>query len=382
MNILVIGNGFDIAHGLRTKYKHFLKFTDCFEQYYTKVIKGRENLGWDEDDESTEYYKFVGQKLKNYHSNLIIQKLADEFWNLTNDNKWIDHFKDREIEDGWVDFEKEISRIVKLLDDLRVKLLETGDNIYNTENGSDQTGLIIKTFNDQVRTNVIHLIDIKNTKERMLIDLNKLIRALEIYLQEYIGEMEISDNQLLDEIVSLKIDKLLSFNYTDTFEKFYGKNTSSLDCCYIHGKVRIDSNFEECNLVLGIDEYLKGDRKNEDNEFIEFKKFYQRIYKGTGDEYRRWIEQRDKLKNMSVGAHEDELNVYIYGHSLDVTDRDVLQVLINARGASTTIFYHTKEALKQQIANLVKVIGEKELIDRTGGSHKSIVFKRIDANGK
>ena len=26
MNILIIGNGFDLAHGLPTKYEHFLKF--------------------------------------------------------------------------------------------------------------------------------------------------------------------------------------------------------------------------------------------------------------------------------------------------------------------------------------------------------------------
>ncbi len=30
MNILVIGNGFDIAHGLPTTYKDFLKFIEKF----------------------------------------------------------------------------------------------------------------------------------------------------------------------------------------------------------------------------------------------------------------------------------------------------------------------------------------------------------------
>ena len=36
MNILVIGNGFDLAHGLPTKYEDFLEFIkiikQCFEQ--------------------------------------------------------------------------------------------------------------------------------------------------------------------------------------------------------------------------------------------------------------------------------------------------------------------------------------------------------------
>ena len=32
MNILVIGNGFDLAHGLPTKYTDFLDFIDVIEQ--------------------------------------------------------------------------------------------------------------------------------------------------------------------------------------------------------------------------------------------------------------------------------------------------------------------------------------------------------------
>ena len=32
MNILVIGNGFDLAHGLPTKYTDFLKFVEVINQ--------------------------------------------------------------------------------------------------------------------------------------------------------------------------------------------------------------------------------------------------------------------------------------------------------------------------------------------------------------
>lgn len=32
MNILVIGNGFDLAHGLPTKYEHFLEFVKVIRQ--------------------------------------------------------------------------------------------------------------------------------------------------------------------------------------------------------------------------------------------------------------------------------------------------------------------------------------------------------------
>ena len=33
MNILVIGNGFDLAHGLPTRYDDFLTFVEEFKKY-------------------------------------------------------------------------------------------------------------------------------------------------------------------------------------------------------------------------------------------------------------------------------------------------------------------------------------------------------------
>ena len=65
--------------------------------------------------------------------------------------------------------------------------------------------------------------------------------------------------------------------------------------------------------MLGIDEYLTGERKDQDNEYIEFKKFYQRIFKRTGCRYLTWLKQ----------SQEERLNIYIFGHSLDVTDKDI-----------------------------------------------------------
>lgn len=133
-------------------------------------------------------------------------------------------------------------------------------------------------------------------------------------------------------------------------------------------------------------------------EFIAFKKFYQRIHKGTGCKYKEWtdtikgefadyqtelekskIERNimnlkvriNKLKNQYLNKH----HLYIFGHSLDV-DKDILRDLILNDNVHTTIFYHDKDAMGQQIANLVKVIGQEELIRRTGGSTKTIEFKQ------
>ena len=69
-------------------------------------------------------------------------------------------------------------------------------------------------------------------------------------------------------------------------------------------------------------------------------------------------------------------NVYIFGHSLDITDKDILRELILNENVYTTIFYLNRDVMGQQIANLVKIIGQDELIRRTGGKSKTIEFKQ------
>ncbi|MCI8365623.1 MAG: hypothetical protein HFG34_11865 [Eubacterium sp.] len=157
----------------------------------------------------------------------------------------------------------------------------------------------------------------------------------------------------------------------------------------------MENTIESNNMVLGIDEYLPDDRKDTDTDFIAFKKYYQRIYKGTGCKYKVWVDQineswkketeenKEKIrKYISKGVfnNDDPLynevhNLYIFGHSLDITDKDVLRDLILNDNVYTTIFYHSKEELGRKIANLVKVIGQNELIKRTGGSTRTIKFK-------
>ena len=71
--------------------------------------------------------------------------------------------------------------------------------------------------------------------------------------------------------------------------------------------------------------------------------------------------------------------VYIFGHSLDITDQDILKLFICNDNVQTKIYYHRKNeedksALGKIIKNLVKIMGPDELIRRTGGVHKTIEF--------
>jgi hypothetical protein len=127
-------------------------------------------------------------------------------------------------------------------------------------------------------------------------------------------------------------------------------------------------------MVLGIDEYLNDDRKDKELDFIEFKKYYQRIYKRTGLDYNKWIND--------IKSNSNPNEIYIFGYSLDVTDKDILYKLLvesNREGNYSTkiiIFYHDKKAYAQQIVNLVKIITQNTLIERVSGAYPTIIFKQ------
>lgn len=199
----------------------------------------------------------------------------------------------------------------------------------------------------------------------------------------------IKNEEILPDIENIYFDKILSFNYTDTYKKIYDqKELAEYD--YIHGKAERIHSSSTNNMVLGINEYLPKNRKNREVEFIAFKKYYQRIFKETGCKYKEWVDDIKSdmpIRNLKL-AYVDEAgskvyqsenskfhNLYIFGHSLDVTDKDILRELILNENVYTTIFYYNKDDFGAKIANLVNVIGQDELIRRTGGNTKTIEFK-------
>ena len=384
MNILVIGNGFDLAHDLPTSYRAFLDFTKAYEKYKDVCMAGESvKEEWEKADEANR--EFIV-----YFANLCDQKkkLFVELNELTINNLWLKHFYDVRIKQGWIDFESEISRIIQILESVRIQVIEgkkAGKLVIHVPKYQEEA---LKGF--RVDNTIIESLKfVDGTKERLHDDLNRLIRCLEIYLCDYVGNIEIENKH--PDIEGLPIiDKVLSFNYTNTYEKLYAKNPY-VEYDYIHGRATIENTVDSNNMVLGIDEYLKGAARNENIEFIEFKKFFQRIHKETGCLYRNWVDAiesgeaisetiaiyKEQEKTVRETKQVNFHKVFFFGHSLDVTDKDVIRDMILSNKVKTTIFYRDKADYGQKITNLVKIIGQDELIKRTGGANKSIYFKEI-----
>ena len=354
-------------------------------------------------------------------NNIIYPNLICTFsWHSTRIDYFLNKIRSEDSNKGWIDFESEISHVVQSLDCVmryntevnridgeakkeNKELYNDGQKFFNNtvnkgiDLGYQVPNWDIKTFyGDRAKRLIDELVD----------DLNKLIRCLEIYLEEVVEEISI-DYKLKDiEDICNEIDKVLSFNYTNTFKRIYEQSSTDIEYDYIHGKLNVNNKNKENNMVLGIDEYLDDMKRNKELEFIEFKKYFQRIYKKTGCMYKRWVEEmkleyeeyfnakkavgdieyledKDLINEKTMRILEDKggkHNIYIFGHSLDVTDKEILKDLILLENATITIFYHDNLAYMQQISNLVKIIGQDILIDKVYGNAPKIIFKKQNKN--
>lgn len=326
--ILLIGNGFDLAHGLPTSYSYFLDFCDKVSRIFTYLMyvdqkvyeKSALNI-WDVDDS-------IKAKLLEWYKkrNENPDKLAVEIYNNIKENIWIHYFLNIRYSLGknWIDFESEISNVIQAFECIRDNI-ERRERIQQSERSKVIKLEVVKDFvNISKEIEVLKELDLEdmytNLKlfdayiKKMTVDLDRLIRALEIYISEFINKIEVLQKN--DDIKDINPDCVLSFNYSNTYERIYGQS-NKIEYDYIHGKADITNNVNTCNLVLGIDEYLEEHDRDNKLEFLPFKKFYQRIYKLTDSSYMEWV---DEIRQNLECPYE----LYIFGHSLDKTDKDVL----------------------------------------------------------
>lgn len=105
MNILVIGNGFDLAHGLPTKYTDFLKFCQFINKLYNpsldidRILKESEintNNNLNEEKLINKICKdrtiYDEWREGSAYKCVKINKEYDEFYKNINNNFWIEYF--------------------------------------------------------------------------------------------------------------------------------------------------------------------------------------------------------------------------------------------------------------------------------------------------
>lgn len=358
MDILVIGNGFDLAHDLRTTYKDFLercrkKSLDnilCNNNTYTKLCKS---------------------------------------------NLWLKHFIKRQEQLGntWIDLEDEIFRVIQFLKEFpaakgsgstkymcpQLLTLQKDDkdfSFFNIENYSvscdnnPQTDLkeyLIEHCNNELS---VYIKSPKGFINLLYDQLREFTQSFETYLIQ-----DVLSNVSGESIYRLSLQAIgiqpqdknvfvLSFNYTNTCEKLYKQKFNTycnlkIKPIYVHGQV---CNSKNCNLILGTQSF---DNKDIPANFNVFRKHNQRHRYGTIEAYQDFLMI---LTNPQMNARPI---FHVIGHSLDKTDHNILKhVFLANKNAIINVYYHDEVAQERLINNITEIIGEEEVMTRVRFIHQ------------
>ena len=359
MNILIIGNGFDLAHGLPTRYGDFI----------------------DNVKNESDFYNFVKQD----------SHFSKHIFNRVQHSDVFKHMKTRfKSNNGWIDFENELKEIIDIICELP-NIFGRFTHIENKEvksdfilNKDDIWKLSPFAFRILMRRNSSKKHWSQTEFDELERDIHKQIQDFIDLFKEYI--IWISQNKMkelapLNLFNEMEIDHLLSFNYTTTFLELYNtdKKIPSDNICYVHGKVE---PYTHTGIVMGIGSDYYDENIHE--KYVDFYKFFQCYRYSTNTNYLKWIEQ---YKSWNSGDEEETYNlsgckIYIYGHSLDPTDKNILKPFLDLENSIINIYYLDDSNKEQLELNLLKVLGKKSFSKYLTGEQPKIIFIQKDKDAK
>lgn len=380
-NILLIGNGFDLAHGLKTRYEDFLFLMKNWDAFFYKYQNEKKNnrkrvkqtslfglLGIPEGMSMDTYLDFSAD---------INEQKINKLGEIVTKNSWVNYYKQCDAEiDGWIDFEREIYPVIDLFE----KIMNSDYEMVGSVNGYGNANIskndltpqqlrVAKLWGKYIDASGNTVVSVRAPyasmrygilKKKILQSLreefDEFILAFEIYLQEFVQREK--DVKALRQIKEIGIDYVISFNYTLT-EKMYGITEENVH--HIHGMIREGDLPRENGMVMGVN-----DQDGQNIDFIYFVKFFQRIQKKSGVKYKNFVEREDKKAREMGRARLEEYLLHIYGHSLDETDADILKYVIgdvnqkgelNLKANQVIIYYYSPSDYEQKVINLIKLYG-------------------------
>ncbi len=366
--LVIIGNGFDLAHGLPTSYGDFINW------YWRGVLEKIPDISHSNfkndfieiqllfkpqsiKTASEEYKKVVSYKelitFTQKYSEAYPAYYAEQYDRcfIKFSNAFFRNICEKHSIQNWVDIENEYYRLLKDClkesDNTKVKKLneefeqvknllerylnEEIINKYDFEKPNKQVEQLIRLF-------LIRHISLDNSKY-----LEEFPQSHHKEIRDEVGKINkhYKDGTLRQEIWNNTVSAnhlFLNFNYTYSVDKFksymnrdglrdnYGRNT----LIQIHG--RLDDPDNKINFGFGdeMDDLYKQIEEKDDNEYLKYIKSFQYL-------------QNSNYKQVLDYIESDIFQVYIMGHSCGLSDRILLNTIFeHPKCVSIKVFYHEK----------------------------------------
>lgn len=398
MDLFLIGNGFDLHYSLPTSYTCFLRVMERLCELYEagEDIRNVYDVFHDEQLMKVKEIKEFVEKYEEVYEDDFYDGCIKFIVGRVKDNLWFKYLSSSvETNKGWVDFEQEIGIVVMAFSTMLNRMTIAGTNAFLSlsERELQDSWFVCSQFpfffdpglvqiekgrvffqsycynNPFVRENPPdsrrYELDTERITNELFASLRELTELLADYLFWFVecplGELSSDKDSFYDSFL-LELDQsetqVVSFNYTTTFENLVGFDRMH----YVHGRSARD-------IVLGINSDKTDEISELDLTFLSFKKYYQRTYFETDSSFLKLLRKIDNNEN------GEEINLFVIGHSLDITDREVI-VECFKRVQRIFVFYHDRKAISKYIRNLVTIYGKNEF-DRLK-LEKSLTFVPIE----
>lgn len=363
--LIIIGNGFDIAHGLKTKYSDFIS------EYWKNI---------EDSDYQDKFFKFKsGYNLKSCSSlNSVVEHISGYFPDMEKTRRSRKHFykstnsksdvkseilievlnsffcriNERFDEVNWVDIEMEYySSLKKILNRTRYNGYtddmfeeQTFEQILELNNDISQ---IINEFDNYLESKVSLNISTRYNKEidRLFIQDSISNYDLKKFYDEFpkkFVEKELKpffQKQQSESIPPLKFEKtfVLNFNYTNTISLYFSNSLATI--INIHGEIKNAKN--PINLGFG-DERDKNYGDIEDHNQNEYLRFMKSFFYSNNNNY----------KQLFDFVEATQFQVQVMGHSCGLSDRTLLNAIFeHANCKSIKVYYHEYSTQKEDGQN-------------------------------
>jgi len=329
--LILIGNGFDLAHGLKTSYKDFIYWYvhKCVEKAFNDFEHGHED-------------KLVKIKSTNYHLTDALARF-----------KWVENFIANYAQVaskgsfGWPEQRDDVQHyVIDDISDLLDRLLKSA----SINKWVDIEGI----FYEQL----IAILDNKEkvlAKESDLQKLNEAMRSIINELQIYLSTIKAPDKiNGYDDIIYSRIDVkdiqskpikfrtaynrpfetsmpketlILNFNYTDTITTYTKLKLKPPSTIFIHGKLNDPDN----PIIFGFGDEV--DKRYTDIENSPAHGWFEYIKSF-------WYLKTNNYRDLTSFIDSDEYQVVVLGHSCGLSDRTMLQMIFQHDNCRSIKLYY------------------------------------------
>ncbi|WP_298426909.1 AbiH family protein [uncultured Kordia sp.] len=392
--IILIGNGFDLAHGMKTSYNDFLKY--FWKKTITEVHKFEGKEIFENEDiivRNVPLQWLPGYEYSNLKKTLKAAKSKIEFKNI-----FLEKISEKAYIQNWVDIENEYYELLKQSFDKRLSssyyIQQLNSDFERVKDLLEEYLLKIELEFDKSEhanfSRTRHRIQQRIYSSFKLKDFSENSQNIKIdaeyadFLKDAVpfGKGDIDRDDLSEKRLALiqtigadadkeKFKKLILSQDADKFFDLIPNHTLFLNFNYTFTELHYEFPFHKSEWKNGkIAEFIHihGSNRKEDNNPIifgfgdELDEDYKRIEKLNDNDYLENIKSiryldTDNYKRLLEFVNSGKYQIMIMGHSCGTSDRTLLNTVFeNENCASIKTYYHNKGDSKDNFSDIIKNI--------------------------